>query len=108
MEKNKYIRTVGGSIGLAFSSITISDNGFCFYIKNFYKNPNVYSTVIKELNFNENFILADVSEKYHIPNSIIKNLIQIFRKKGFIFCENDLTNIVVTPLGKEYFGSKIS
>lgn len=108
LEKNKYIRTVGGSVGLAFSSITISDNGFCFYIKNFYKNPNVYSTVIKELNFNENFILADVSEKYYIPNSIIKNLIQIFRKKGFIFCENDLTNIVVTPLGKEYFGSKIS
>lgn len=107
LEKNDYVRTVGGSIGLAFSSISISDKGFCVYIKTFYKDPYVNLNVIKELNLNNNFIIDEVSEKYNIPNSVIKNLIRIFRKKGFIYCENDLSNIVVTASGKEYFESKI-
>ena len=108
LEKNNYILTTGGSIGMAFSSISISQKGFCFYLKNFYKNPNVYLTIIEELNSNNNFIIKDVSEKYGIPDSITKNLIQIFRKSGYISCNNDLTDIEVTISGKEYFESEIS
>ena len=108
LEKNNYIYTVGGLVGLAFSSISISDKGFCVYIHNFYKNPTVYLNIIKELNSDTNFIIDDVSEKYGIPYSITKNLIQIFRKKDFIVCNNDLTDIELTILGKEYFESKIS
>ena len=103
LEKNNYIHTVGGSVGLSFSSISISDKGFCVYIHNFYKNPTVYLNIIKELNSSTNFIIDDVSKKYGIPYSITKNIIQIFRKKDFIVCNNDLTNIEVTIQGKEYF-----
>lgn len=107
LEKNNYIHTVGGSVGLSFSSISISDKGFCVYIHNFYKNPTVYLNIIKELNSSTNFIIDDVSKKYGIPYSITKNIIQIFRKKDFIVCNNDLTNIEVTIPGKEYFEIKI-
>ena len=107
LEKNNYIHTVGGSVGLAFSSISISDKGFCVYIHNLYKNPTVYLNIIKELNSDTNFIIDDVSKKYGIHYSITKNLIQIFRKKELIVCNNDLTDIVVTVRGKEYFETKL-
>lgn len=108
LEKNNYITTVGGSVGLAFSSISISDKGFCFYLNNFYTNSVAYLNVIGELKSESNFIIGDVAVKYGIHYSIIESIIKIFRKKEFISCDNDLTNIEVSIRGKEYFASKTS
>ena len=93
---------------MGLPSIMIHDNGFCFYLNNYYKNPTAYLTVIEELNSDNNFIIADISEKYQIHYSIIESIIKIFRKKDFISCNNDLSNVEVTISGKEYFEEKFS
>ena len=42
-------------------------------------------------------------QKYDILQSIVDMLVKLFRKNGYIVCNNDLTDITVTPAGEEYF-----
>lgn len=103
LEKNNYIFANGGSIGLAFSSKSISYRGFCFYLKNFLDGKKIYLDVIRAI-FEDNIsTINDISKKYSIEESIIEMLIKIFRKEGYIVCNNDLTDITVTSAGEEYF-----
>ena len=108
LEENNYVIYNGGLMGMGLPSVSISDKGFCFYLKEFYINPTAYLVVIEELSSSNNFIISDFSKKYKIHYSIIESLIKIFRKKDFISCDNDLNNIIVTPQGKEFFESKLS
>ena len=108
LEENNYVIYNGGLMGMGLPSVSISDKGFCFYLKEFYINPTAYLVVIEELSSSNNFIISYFSKKYKIHYSIIESLIKIFRKKDFISCDNDLNNIIVTPQGKEFFESKLS
>ncbi len=105
LEKNNYIFTNGGSIGLAFSSKSISHNGFCFYLKYFLNGKKIYSNVIKGILHDKLSTIGEISIKYSIENSLVDMLIKIFRKNGYIVCNNDLSDITLTPAGEEYFES---
>lgn len=108
LEKNNYIITNGGSIGMAFTSKSISQTGFCFYIKHYMDGKTIYYNVIQSLiKDNENKIEA-IAEKYSINYSIVEALIKLFRKQGYIVCNNDLTDITITTAGEEYFEEIIS
>ena len=108
LEKNNYIINEGGSIGMAFTSKSISQKGFCFYLKHYMDGKTIYYNVIQSLiNDCENKIEA-IAEKYSINYSIVESLIKLFRKQGYIVCNNDLTDITVTIDGEEYFKEIIS
>ena len=49
--------------------------------------------------------INEISIKYSIENSLVDMLIKIFRKNGYIVCNNDLSDITLTPAGEEYFES---
>ena len=49
--------------------------------------------------------IGEISIKYSIENSLVDMLIKIFRKNGYIVCNNDLSDITLTPAGEEYFES---
>ena len=85
LEKNNYIFTNGGSIGLAFSSKSISHTGFCFYLKYFLNGKKIYSNVIKGILHDKLSTINEISIKYSIENSLVDMLIKIFRKK-WLYC----------------------
>lgn len=103
LEKNNYIINDGGSIGMAFTSKSISQKGFCFYLKHYMDGKTIYYNVIQSLiKDNENKI-ETIAKKYSITYSVVEALIKVFRKQRYIVCNNDLTDITVTIAGEEYF-----
>lgn len=103
LEKNNYITTEGGSIGMAFSSKRITQEGFCIYLKMSMNSKKIYSDVIKGIFEDNGKTIEIISKKYQIEYSIVEALIKIFRKQNYIVCNNDLTDITLTPAGEEYF-----
>lgn len=103
LEKNNYIITAGGSIGMAFTSKSITEKGFCFYLKHFMDGKTIYSNVIRSIFKDNEKEIETIAEKYSIKYSVVEALIKLIRKKGYISCKNDLTDISVTTLGEEYF-----
>ena len=103
LEMNNYIVSDGGSIGLAFTSKSISQKGFCFYIKHYLDGKTIYYNVIQSLIKDNEKEIEKIVEKYSIKYSVVEALIKLFRKRGYISCNNDLTDIIVTIAGEEYF-----
>lgn len=102
LEKNNYIISEGGSIGMAFTSKSISQKGFCFFLKHYMDGKTIYSNVIQGI-INDKNEISIIAEKYSINYSIVEALVKIFKKQGYIVCNNDLTDITITKSGKEYF-----
>ena len=88
---------------MAFTSKSISQKGFCFYIKHYLDGKTIYYNVIQSLIKDNEKEIEKIVEKYSIKYSVVEALIKLFRKRGYIRCNNDLTDIVVTIAGEEYF-----
>lgn len=108
LERNNYIINDGGSIGMAFTSKSISQKGFCFYLKHYMDGKTIYYNVIQSLIKDCENKIETIAEKYSISYSIVEALIKLFRKQRYIVCNNDLTDIEVTTDGEEYFEEIIS
>ena len=87
---------------MGFSTSRITYHGFCFYLKNFVEDKTIYSNVIRAIIVDEISTIDEISRNYNICYSIVEALVKLFRKKEYIVCKNDLTDIDVTPVGEEY------
>lgn len=103
LEKNNYIISKDSSLGMGFSTSSITFQGFCFYIKNIVKDKNIYTNVIRAIFVDELSTIEEISRIYNILPSIVDMFVKLFRKEKYIVCNNDLTEITVTPAGEEYF-----
>ena len=103
LEMNDYIVSEENSLGFDFTSKSISQKGFCFYIKHYLDGKTIYYNVIQSLIKDNEKEIEKIVEKYSIKYSVVEALIKLFRKRGYISCNNDLTDIVVTIAGEEYF-----
>lgn len=108
LERNNYLINDGGSIGMAFTSKSISQKGFCFYLKHYLDGKTIYYNVIQSLITDGENKIETIAEKYSINYSIVEAIIKLFRKQGYVVCNNDLTDITVTIDGEEYFEEIIS
>lgn len=104
LEKNNYITTSGGSIGMAFTSKSITSEGFCIYFNHFIENHNeIYCNIISSIVNDKETLIKQISDKLNIKYSIVEAIVKIFWKKGYISCKNDLTIIDITFEGEYYF-----
>lgn len=103
LEKNNYITSKGSSLGMGFSTSSITFHGFCFYIKNMAKDKTIYSNMVRAISLDKLLSIDAISREYEILPSIVEMLVKLFRKERYIVCNNDLTEITVTPAGEEYF-----
>ena len=108
LEKHNYISSDGSSLGMGFSTSSITFHGFCFYLKNIVEDKSIYSNMIRAIFVDELSTIETISKKYDILPSFVEMLIRIFRKEGYVVCNNNLTDITVTPAGEEYFEEVIS
>ena len=71
-------------------------------------HKSIYSNMIRAIFVDELSTIETISKKYDILPSFVEMLIRIFRKEGYVVCNNNLTDITVTPAGEEYFEEVIS
>lgn len=88
---------------MGFSTSSITFHGFCFYIKNIAEDKNIKTNVIHAIFVDELSTIDEISRRYNILSSIVDMFVKLFRKEKYIVCNNDLTDITVTPVGEEYF-----
>lgn len=103
LEKNNYITSDGSSLGMGVSTSNITFTGFNFYLENIAEDKNIYSNVIHAIFVDRLSEIDEISEKYEIPPSIVEMLVKSFKREGYIVYNNNLTDITLTPEGKEYF-----
>ena len=103
LEKNNYITSDGSTLGMGFSTSSITFHGFLFYLKNFVEDKAICSKVIRAILVDELSTIDEISSKYNILPSIVEALVKLFRNEDYLVCNNNLTGISATPAGEEYF-----
>lgn len=104
LEKNNYITTSGGLSGMAFTSKSITSEGFYIYFNNFIENhEKIYCNIISAIVNDKETLIKHISDKFNIKYSIVEAIVKIFLKKGYILCKNDLTILDITFEGEYYF-----
>ena len=104
LEENEYIKDCGANVGLPVTSKSFTSKGFDYYFKNFVENSDeICKKVVSAIN-NENIFNHDELLDYcNINSNILNAIINSFKEKKLIICDNQNNILEITSKGKRIF-----